>query len=183
MSFIALIKIHLQKKEFYDFYTKHKETYFVSFTPDKLLEILFKSYIIKDESENFCIPYKYIYYYLISLKISSIDNKKEQEKIVTNLCNNLHKEREANILIFLVNHSNISFIIDELLLTTMLPFNEYDPITLDTTDKLFTMLNDLVDDIGHKVLRDDVNPHEERIKLLKKSDEISQKISFENEKN
>ena len=64
----------------------------------------------------------------------------------------------------------------------MLPFNEYDPLTLDTTDKLFTMLNDLVDDIGHKVLRDDVNPHEERIKLLKKSDEISQKISFENEK-
>ena len=178
----CLNKDSFTKDEFYAFYTKHKETYFVSFTPDKLLEILFKSYIIKDESENFCIPYKYIYYYLISLKISSIDNKKEQEKIVTNLCNNLHKEREANILIFLVNHSNISFIIDELLLTTMLPFNEYDPITLDTTDKLFTMLNDLVDDIGHKVLRDDVNPHEERIKLLKKSDEISQKISFENEK-
>lgn len=54
-------------------------------------------------------------------KISELVNSGEDDGIVKRLCENLHKEREANILIFLVYHNGVDKQMDELKFASWLP--------------------------------------------------------------
>lgn len=62
---------------------------------------------------------------------------------------------------------------DELKFASWLPFEDYEPITLNKEDPLFIDLNDIVDNIKAKVLRNDVDPLEERRKQLESKDKIA----------
>lgn len=55
----------------------------------------------------------------------------------------------------------------------MVTIEDYEPITLNKEDPLFIDLNDIVDNIKAKVLRNDVDPLEERQKQLESKDKIA----------
>lgn len=162
------------QKVFDDFWGIYAEDYQPPYSADTLLRKLCEADIIRRyEEDSYSFAYKYIFYFLVAQKISELVNDGKDNGIVKKLCDNLHKEREANILIFLVYHNGIDKQMDELLFASWLPFENYEPITLDKTDPLFTDLNGIVENIKAKVIRNDVDPEEERQKQLEYRDKHS----------
>ena len=162
------------KKSFYDFWGQYNQEYNPPFTATELLRRLLDADLIRElDNESYSFSYKYIFYFLIAQKISELVNSGQDEGIVKTLCENLHREREANILIFLVYHNGVDKQMDELKFASWLPFEDYEPITLDKNDSLFKDLNSIVDNIKAKVLRNDVDPIEERQKQLESKDKFA----------
>lgn len=161
-------------EEYNKFYTDYVKSYRASYGEEKLLEILTKSYIIKDDDGSYKFSYKYIFYYLIAASISRIQDSDKLKAIIKELCDNMHKEKEANILIFLANQNIIPGVIQELIFYSWLPFEDFKPITLDTDDRLFSQIKNIAKEIKVDVMRNDVNPHEERTKELKLRDREKQ---------
>ena len=160
-------------RDFFEaFYNEHFSKFNRVFNSEKLLTYLCSANILREENGNIVYPYKYIYFYLIAAKISRLDGD-NKDKIIKELCSSLQKEDAANILIFLIHHNQTgnNTLIEELLYASLLPFEHYTPISLDTDDVLFRTLSGFVTEIKEKILISDIDPHEERTKQLKQADE------------
>lgn len=145
-------------------YFKHK-----SLTNDKILNVLCKSNILKFDDEYYSFSYKYIYYFLIAQKISSeIEN---YERLIYELCNNVHLEINANILIFLSHHSKAQILIDNIVFTSEIPFEKATPLTLNKDDEFVKFIAEFTCEIKDEII-EERNPKEEVKKELKKKDAI-----------
>lgn len=179
-------KQHTEKKYFDEnnfraFYNDYKEDYNAPYSAEALLENLCNADIIRcADSGCYTFSYKYIFYFLVAQKISQLVNDNQADGIVQELCMNLHREREANILIFLVYHNGTEKQMEDLLFASMLPFEDYKPITLDRDDPLFKGINDIVDGIKSEVMLQNVDPRENRDIALKKSDDMKRKFERKN---
>lgn len=179
-------KQHTEKKYFDEnnfraFYKDYKEDYNAPYSAEALLENLCNADIIRcADSGCYTFSYKYIFYFLVAQKISQLVNDNQADGIVQELCMNLHREREANILIFLVYHNGTEKQMEDLLFASMLPFEDYKPITLDRDDPLFKGINDIVDGIKSEVMLQNVDPRENRDIALKKSDDMKRKFERKN---
>jgi len=166
------LAIGFTRKEYDEFYNRYSNDYIMSYSKDLMLSNLEKCYIIKFEDDKYTFSYKYIFYYLIALTISQLNDKKKQFELIKNLCYNLYKEKDANILIFLVNQNNINELLDELKFASWLPFEGCQPITLDKTDPIFQQLIQFMDQVKIDVMRNDIDPHQKRIEDLRASDKV-----------
>lgn len=163
--------------EFNSFYQDYQTDYNVPYSKEKLLSTLDNAGLIRSvDGDSYSFAYKYVYYFLVAQKISNLINENKADGIVQDLCNNLHKEQEANILIFLVYHNGTEKQMEDLLFASMLPFENYEPITLDLDDPLFQGVNDIVDDIKTKVLLENVDPKQNREISLRESDKMHRQI-------
>jgi hypothetical protein len=173
-------KRYFDQSEFDAFCTSYKKDYIIPYSPESLLQNLCKADIIRSEDGySYSFTYRYIFYYLIAQKISRLVNDNNADGLVRHLCDNLHKEREANILIFLVFLNGTGKQLDDVLLASMLPFEDQQPITLNTNDPLFKSINDVVDAIKSDVMRRDVNPKENREEALRNSDQLQGRMETE----
>lgn len=167
-------KKYISKEDLTIFYNKYESKYQVPYSYDKIVSILCESYLLSEkEEEIYCFTYKYIYFYLVAKKISTIINTDKGSAIIKKLCKELHKEQNANILVFITHHNGDNNLLEELLFSSMLPFESYEPITLKTTDALFTFLSSFVEDISNDILISDMDHNENREKLLKKQDKLN----------
>ena len=163
--------------EFNSFYQDYQTDYNVPYSKEKLLSTLDNAGLIRSvDGDSYSFAYKYVYYFLVAQKISNLINENKADGIVQDLCNNLHKEQEANILIFLVYHNGTEKQMEDLLFASMLPFENYEPITLDLDDPLFQGVKDIVDDIKTKVLLENVDPKQNREISLRESDKMHRQI-------
>lgn len=168
---------YFNNDDFTDFYNKYKEDYNVKYTKDQLLLKLTNAGLVRCIDDNsYSFAYKYSYYFLVAEKISNLINENKANGIVQDLCNNLHKEQEANILIFLVYHNGTEKQMEDLLFASMLPFEKFEPITLDLNDPLFKSINDIVENIKLKVMLEHVDPKQTRDIVLRESDKISRQL-------
>jgi len=145
-------------------YFRHK-----SLTHDKILSVLCNSNILKFDDEYYAFSYKYIYYFLIAQKIST-DIESYQE-LIYDLCNNIHLEINANILIFLSHHSKAQVLIDNIVFTSEIPFEKASPLTLQKDDEFVKFITEFTNEIKDEII-EDRNPKEEVKKELKKKDAI-----------
>lgn len=174
-------KKYFDENDFRAFYNDYKEDYNAPYSAEALLENLCNADIIRSaDSGCYTFSYKYIFYFLVAQKISQLVNDNQADGIVQELCMNLHREREANILIFLVYHNGTEKQMEDLLFASMLPFEDYKPITLDRDDPLFKGINDIVDGIKSEVMLQNVDPRENRDIALKKSDDMKRKFERKN---
>lgn len=167
-------------RDYDGFYDEYKNAFVIKYSSDKLLDILINSNIIKREGANLCYAYKYLHYYLIAKRVSNmftgtLTEREIAKSIINELCIGLHQERNANILIFISHHSTNSVeLLDNILITSLFPFENTPPITLNTDDQLFTFLSGFVDKIKNDVLLCNTNPDEYREKSLKAADKQAQ---------
>lgn len=172
---------NINLRDYNSFYDEYKNAFIIKYSSEKLLEILSNSNIIKQEGVNLCYAYKYLHYYLIAKRVSNmltgIPTERDAAKlIIDDLCTGLHRERNANILIFISHHNTNSVdLLDSILITSLFPFENTTPITLDTKDHLFAFLSGFVDKIKDDVLLCNTNPDEYREKSLKAADKRVQK--------
>lgn len=143
-------------------YFRHK-----SLTNDKILNVLCNSNILKFDDEYYVFSYKYIYYFLIAQKIST--DIESYQQLIYDLCNNIHLEINANILIFLSHHSKAQILIDNIVFTSEIPFEKASPLTLNKDDEFVKFITEFTNEIKDEIV-EDRNPKEEVKKELKKKD-------------
>jgi len=142
---------------------------------------LIESKILKEDSGSFCFGYKYILYFLSAKKIAEMIERPEGETIVKKLYDNLHKEKNANILVFITHHTKNYSFIEETIFNSMLPFENTLPITLEKHCHYYKLLESVVKEIKQDVIDMNRDPSEERNKQLLTEDKLDRKMNQNND--
>lgn len=173
-------KSPFNRSDFEEFITIYSSKYFrhTSLTSDRIINFLCNSNILKFDDEYYSFSYKYIYYFLIAQKISS--DIESYESLIYDLCNNIHLEINANILIFLSHHSKAQILIDHIVLTSEIPFGKATPLTLNKDDEFVKFITEFTDEIKDEIV-EERNPNEEVKKELKQKDAIERQILKDDE--
>lgn len=163
--------------DFQNFFARFKQVYFISHTETKILQNLTNANILKFDDEYYTFSYKYIFYYLIAQKIANeLDDKgrgREYEKIIEDLCKNIHLEKNANILIFLSHHTKAQILLDNIIFTSWLPFENTTPITLDIKDPFSIFISKFVQELQYEMIKiEERNPNEEFKKEQQNKDKV-----------
>lgn len=126
----------LSNDKFQDFIENYKSNFNLPIPVTDILKVLNSVNICRFDSFNqFNFCYTYIYYFFIAKYISeNIDKNKE---LVTKIISNIHKDENAYITIFIAHHSKSNYLLDELLLSAEMLFENYDPATLETDELSF----------------------------------------------
>jgi hypothetical protein len=118
---------------------------------------------------NFC--YSYLYYFFVAKYIS--DNLEDNKDIVDRIINNLHKDENAYITIFISHHSKSQYLLDEIWLNAQVLFEKYEPATLKTSELSFFDKHE--EKIINAVLpSNSESPKENRKRILEKKDRIEE---------
>lgn len=177
-NFLSEFALHLYKSNqgifsediLKQFFVDYQKDYHVGFSFEKLKEALLDSMIIIVQDDDWKFSYEYIYYFLIARKLAELIGKEEGKSAVKYLCANLHKEKNANILIFIAHHTKDDFLIEEATFTAMVPFEGIAPITLERHDHYYDMIKDIVKEISSDIIEATSNPVESRNEMLESQD-------------
>jgi len=199
----ALIKVKVKNEDVagYDFYISHLSFYMFethkdeitkeeikvfnndfnkNYNPpkplDKVLDDLINSNILTFHHGNYSFKYKYIYFFYVAKYLSDYIKEKRIQSIIEKLCNKLHVNKYANIIIFITHHTKDSFVLDEIQLKAMSLFQEYKEATLFNEDTEF--MKELLDEIPKQVL-EHRNATAERKNELQRMDEIERENDFD----
>lgn len=191
MTFLSALSYEMHKKKviqvYYDttnadavsyssFYEEYNARKIPPFKKDKLRNVLVESKLwVEHEEDIFRFSYKYLFYYLTALHISNMIATNEKKDVakrdVSQLCAELYKENNANILIFLAYLDKSKTLLDDIRITSMIPFEELPTITLRQDDELYVKLDALASSMKEEVLKTYTNPTQDRRNLLKQRDD------------
>jgi len=129
---------------------------------------------------HFC--YSYIFYFFAAKYLA--ENMEANRPIIDNIINNLHKNENAYISVFISHHSKSDYLLDEILVNAIVLFDDVAAATLDSNQLSF--FDDHEEYIVKAVLPpDDHNPSESRNKILVGKDELEkrgrEKSSFDSD--
>ena len=152
--------------ELEEFRREYSEKYVIH-DHDKVLCTLLASGILKKINQQTHFGYKYIFYFYIAKYLAdniTFDNAKD---VIASLCEKIHTEKHANILIFVTHHTKSQEVLEEILLHASLIFESYKPNTISIND--YQHISDLLENIPNLVIEQrDIDI--ERRKILKKRD-------------
>ena len=169
----------IDKKTFKEFHTEYEKSFIIP-EFEIVRKTLLNSQILKIEDDGYKFGYKYILYFLIAKYISEIINSKEGNVWVKKLFQNLHNEKNANILVFITHHTKEITFIEESLFSTLTPFENTTPISLEKGGQYYQLIQDIANEISNDILELNRKPEEEREKHLTRLDEINRKIEKDN---
>lgn len=177
-NFLSEFALHLYKTNkglfseliLREFFVNYQKEYHVGFSFDRLKEVLLNSRIIVIQDDEWKFSYEYIYYFLVARKLAELIGKEEGKSAIKYLCANLHKEKNANILIFIAHHTKDDFLIEEATFTAMVPFENITPLTLERYGHFYEMLKDIVKEISSNIIESSSNPVKARDEILESQD-------------
>jgi len=122
--------------EFDSFMVSYLEKFNLPVNQDILLERLTKSSIIAmDNFRNYYFCYQYLYFFFVAKYLA--DNIDENRSVIDSIINNLHKDENAYIAIFISHHSKNENILNEIILNAVCLFDKYEPATLSEDELKF----------------------------------------------
>lgn len=165
----------ISRQDFDNFYEKYKSRFHIP-SYDTVYKMLIKSKIITEKDGYLTFGYKYILYYLSAKKISDILTDPEGKQMVKFLFENMHLEKNANILVFVTHHSKDISFIEESMMNSMIVLDKIEPISLFKDDPFYSIIEGIAEEVKHDVLEINRNPRDERRKLLNLKDESQREI-------
>ena len=167
-------KEELSENEFNAFMRDYLDKYNLPIKKETLLDKLQKTQIIiKDNFGNYFFCYPYLYYFFVAKYLS--EHIEDNKKVVDIIIQNLHKDENAYIAIFISHHSKNGYILDEIMLNAGSLFENYAPATLKKDETKY--LDDHVAVIINEVLPSTTTtPEKERAQRLDKQDKEDQLI-------
>lgn len=165
-------KTELSDMEFKLFMKQYADKYNLPIKKEILLDKLQKTQIIiTDSFGNYSFCYPYLYYFFVAKFLSEhLDSNKE---VVTEIIENLHKDENSYIAIFISHHSKNASILNQITSMASSLFETHNPATLNIEEISF--LDDQVDLIVEEVLPPaTTSPEIERTKRLQAQDEEDQ---------
>ncbi len=141
--------------------------------PNNIKNILIESGILATP-DNYHLRFsqKYLYYFCCAKYIS--DNSERMKNEITLLCQNIHNEQTANILIFLVHHLRGTSLLDEILTHTVCLLDKVD--VFDMTAEVNRNFKKILGDELQKIVIESKNAEEQRVALLKRKDEFEEEV-------
>lgn len=173
--FIINDKAEISNGELTDFFADYKRRYLVQ-SYDVVLSILRKSKIIQEDKTLIKFGYDYILYYLSAKKISDELHTPSGKDIINKLFNEVHIEKNANILVFVTHHSKDISFIEKSLINSMLILDHVTPITLEKNDAYYDSILEIATELSNEVLETNRNPREERERNLKQIDKQEREV-------
>ncbi|MFA0657307.1 TIR domain-containing protein [Vibrio sp. 10N.222.49.C12] len=150
-----------------DFQKKYSENYLINSHDDFFNKILKSRIIVKDYNDNHKFQYKYLFYFFIAKSLAENENILGHVK---ELCERIHSEKHANILIFVTHHTKQRVVIDTIIERVSNIFSNQKAATLDTDELEF--LSEFTSKIPKMVIDNRKDVEEERKKILDEKDEI-----------
>ena len=167
-------KKELSENEFDAFMKLYLGKYNLPIKKEILLDKLQKTQIIvSDSCGNYYFCYSYLYYFFVAKYFS--EHIKENKEVVGVIIENLDKDENAYIAIFISHHSKNEYILDEITLSACGLFEAHAPATLEKDQT--QCLDAQVDIIVRAVLPHAIaTPEAERTKRLEMQDQEDQRI-------
>ena len=165
----------IDENEFKSFHTKYEASYIISGL-EKVKSKLILSQILKEQDGYYSFGYKYIFYFLIAKYIAEKINTQEGERIIRRLFQDLHIEKNANILVFITHHTKDLTFIEESLFSTLTPFENTNPITLEKRGEYYKLIQDIVKEISTDIIELNRKPEKEREEHLANLDQVNRII-------
>lgn len=167
-------KVELSPQEFESFF---KDIYLEKFILPIKKEDLFTNLnktkmLVLDDLGNWSFAYDYLFYFFVGKYLA--EHLDANKGIVDTIINNLHKDENAYIAIFISHHSKDQYILDEIQLNAMTLFDDFEAATLSKDELQF--FDDQTELIIKAVLPSGAStPEQERDKRLKKQDAVEDK--------
>ncbi len=177
--FYTAKKDELSIDEFNTFMESYLAKYNFPVKQETLLSKLQQTQIIAlNNCNNYSFCYAYLYYFFVAKYLAE---QVEDNKItIDSIINNLHKEENAYIAVFISHHSKDVYILDKIILNAYCLFDKHKPATLSKEELSF--FDERMDTIVKAVLPPtSVTPENERGKRLKTRDVVEQTDKDEKE--
>jgi predicted MPP superfamily phosphohydrolase len=165
----------------YEAYYEGYRTRFVAPRFDAATTRLLGSKVLKQDDSSYSFGYKYILYFLAAKKIAEMIDRPQGQAIVKELYDNVHKEKNANILVLITHHTRNYDFIQEAMLKAMLPFEKTLPITLERNCSYYKLLAEIAEEIKQDVIEMNRNPSEERKNQLLAQDKFDRETNQSDE--
>ena len=156
----------LDKTQF-EFFKQEYSKKFLIKSHDELLEKLHAANIIISDDEHLRFSYRYIFYFYTAKYLA--EHLDEVDKDIEMICERMHTERNANILIFLMHHTRDQRVIDDVLLRAYVIFDGLPPARLDNAET--NHIIELVNLIPEGVI-EQIDVDEERRRELERRDKF-----------
>jgi hypothetical protein len=168
-------KNEISSDEFNSFMKSYLDKYNLPVKQDTLLEKLRQSQIIAlDNFNNYFFCYQYLFYFFVAKYLA--EHTKDNKAVIDNIINNLHKDKNAYITIFVSHHSKNNDILDEIILNAYCLFDKYKPASL--SDEELSFFDEQVETIVNAVLpATKATPEMERNDRLASQNAVEQKNS------
>lgn len=170
-------KAALSQEQFNDFFTQYEKDFNLTEQRETLITKLKKSGIIKITSlGNYDFDYPYLYYFFVGKYYSEhLDDRLSENKTaiqeINNILDNLHKNENAYITIFMIHHSKDIKLISEIEKRADDMFKEFQPATLKKCELEFFRPNIIK---RQQIERTTHNVADERKKQLELQDKIEE---------
>jgi len=100
---------------------------------------------------------------------------------IMNLCENIHDEQKANILIFIAHHIKNPQFVEATQLALMSALDSQKPVSLNRDDDYYKLLNEICESLKQEIVKptEEIDPEKERERMLQKRDESERLVSNE----
>jgi len=146
------------------FQEKYSKQYLVR-SHEHIINVLLEAGILKRTVNEIYFSYRYIFYFYVAKYVA--DHLSICKTDYEYLCQRMHTEKNANILIFLIHHTKDQSVLDEIYLHASLVFDGVSEAKLDVEDTKH--LEQMMEAIP-KLVMEQKNSDEERKKMLKTED-------------
>lgn len=127
--FFSKEKSEISKDEFNLFMASYLNKFNLPVDPKTLLITLLQSNLISlDNLNNYYFKHQYLYYFFVAKYLA--EHIKENGPLIDKITNNLHKDENAYIAIFISHHTKNEEILDGIILNALYLFDKYEPATL-----------------------------------------------------
>ena len=177
--FFSKSKTEISNAEFASFMESYLDKFNLPVDADSLLTKLLQSNLIAlDNFNNYYFRHQYLYYFFVAKYLA--EHIKENKALVNNIINNLHKDENAYITVFVSHHSKNNEILEEIVLNAACLFDKYEAATLSGGELSFFAEQE--DNIVQAALPSvDETPEMERSKRLSaQNDHEKKNASVEN---
>jgi hypothetical protein len=126
----------LSENDFDIFLDEYKNKYYLPIpVKNLLLNLHAHRMIVKTSLGNYKFFYPYLYYYFVAKYLA--DHISEKKEIIFHIIQNLHKDENAYIAVFISHHTKNTTILDEIILNAMMLFENFVPATLNKKEMKF----------------------------------------------
>jgi hypothetical protein len=187
INFLSVLAYHyfsqnvseLSESDFNSFIDNYNKHYYLPIKIQILISnLLAHRMLSKTSLGNYKFFYPYLYYYFVAKFLADHVSEKEQE--IFSVIENLHKDENAYIAIFISHHIRNYNILDEIILNAMMLFEKFTPATLNKKEMQF--FDDEINIIAKAALPKQTSPELERTKRLEQKTEF-EKTTLVNDSN